>query len=193
MALPTVQKLKDYCRIETAAEDTLLADLLARAQAMVESYLGRPILKVSRTCTDAAETEVAYGRITVLQLQLWPFDPATVAVTDADGVTVDPATYRLKPEAGQVIARKGYDFPNGPYDITADVGLETAPDYSTRIEALASAAILDLAADLYQRRNPGATSESEGGGVSTGYTGGETMPPRTARMLAPLMIVGIGA
>ena len=47
MALPTVSELKAYCRVETTAEDALFTLWLARATALVEAYIGRPITAAS--------------------------------------------------------------------------------------------------------------------------------------------------
>jgi hypothetical protein len=46
--------------------------------------------------------------------------------------------------------------------VTAQVGLSLRPDYA-RLEPLLAQAIIDLAADLYQRRTPGASSETGAG------------------------------
>ena len=56
VALPTVTDLKDYLRIETNAENTLLAALLARATAQLELWIDCPITAVSQTYVDACAT-----------------------------------------------------------------------------------------------------------------------------------------
>lgn len=192
MSLPTLQDAKDYLRIQTLAENVVVTALLARAQAMVETYLGVRITAAEETVTDHTERSArAYARVTTLQLPRYPFaatNPAPVVV-DAQGQTVDPATYTLEPRFGQLLGNPGVSFDNGPYAITATVGLSAHPDYATRIEPLVSAAILDLVADLYQRRNPAASNESEGG-VSVTYRP-DVIPMRTQAYLASCRMVGV--
>lgn len=192
MSLPTLQDAKDYLRIQTLAENVLVTALLARAQAMVETYLGVRITAVAETMTDHTErSERAYSRVTTLQVPRYPFATTTPApvVVDAQGQTVDPATYTIEPRYGQIYGAPGVTFDNGPYAITATVGLSAHPDYATRLEPLVSAAILDLVADLYQRRNPAAVTEAEGG-VSVTYQSG-ILPARTQQMLASCRMIGV--
>jgi hypothetical protein len=107
-------------------------------------------------------------------------------LTDDDGdVLVEDSDYRIDLRTGRITGiNRG--FATWPYSITATVGLSAHPDYELRIEPVINAAILDLAADLYQRRSPAATSESTGGGVSTSYAVG--MPQRVKDMLAPFVM-----
>lgn len=182
MPLPVLNDLKAYLKVEHTAEDALLSQLLTRAKALVEGYLRRPILKVARSFT------VDDG-IGTLHLPLYPVNPTGVVVTDVDGDPVDAATYRVDRSTGMIIADAGEYFDNGPYTVTApEVGLELAEEYSTTIEPLVSAAILDVAADLFWHRNPNSTNESEAG-VSVSY-GRDGIPPRVAATLAPYRRVG---
>jgi hypothetical protein len=68
---------------------------------------------------------------------------------------------------GLIVATESTVFDNWPYTVTAQVGLDLMADYETRIEPKLSQAFLDLCADWYQRRNPGALAEGAGGGVIT--------------------------
>lgn len=158
MALPTVADLKTWLRIETTREDLLLAALLARAQASLETMLDGPI---------TAEVQTAVDRGAALDVPVtslvFPRRPFTVTgIVDMDGVTVDPTTYTVDGLSGLIYAKSGVEFAAAPYTITASVGLSLRADYA-RIEPVIGAAILDLAADLYQRRTPGAASESAAG------------------------------
>lgn len=193
MTLPVTADLKSYLRLETTDEDTLCDALLARAQAAVETYIGRPLVAVPDLVTvDEAVTQELYGRVTTLQTDLWPINAASVAVGDVDGVAVDPTTYRVVAARGQIVGLPGVSFVHGPYTITYTAGLSTDPFYATRIEPLASAAILDTAADLFQRRNPAATQEASGGGVSTSYAVTQ-LPERVCRMLDGLRLLAVSA
>src|SRR5574340_169937 len=123
MTLPVAADLKTFLRIETTDEDALVAQLLTRAQAMVETYIGRPLIAVPNlTTVDDAITHELYGRVTTLQTDLWPIDPAAVAVVDADAETVDPTTYRIVASRGQIVGLPGTSFVHGPYTITYSAG-----------------------------------------------------------------------
>lgn len=158
MALPTVSDLKAYLRIEHDAENALLAALLVRAQAQVEAWCDVPITAEAQTFVDAGDT-----LDTALTSLIFPRRPiANVTAVDADGNTVPAAEYRVNSNAGMLISNPGESFLYPPYTITADVGLSLRPDYA-RIEPLIGALLLDLAADLYQRRTPSAASETAAG------------------------------
>lgn len=155
MALPTLSDLKDYLRIEISNEDGLCTALLARAVAMLELWMDVPITARSRTVFDHASGEA--------RALVFPGRPiGSVSVVDMDGATVDPTLYVVDAAAGMVYGKGGTFFPNGPYQITAFCGLSLRSDYAT-LEPLLSQMILDVAADLYQRRTPGASSETGAG------------------------------
>lgn len=182
MPLPVTKDLQDYLRLTTDAEDLVLKRLLDQAKAMVESYLRRPISTVARTF------EVSNGWGT-LHLPLYPVSATGIVVKDVDDATVDAATYRVDPATGMIIADEGEYFDNGPYTVTVpELGLELADDYASTIEPVLSAAILDLASDLYWHRNPNSSSESEAG-ASVSYAQ-HGMPPRVVAMLEPYRRVG---
>jgi uncharacterized phiE125 gp8 family phage protein len=153
--LPTLADFKAYLRIETTAEDALCTTILLRAQAMLEAWVDTPIVPEMRTAVDRPE-----GAARALVFPARPI--GDVSVEDGDGDVVDPALYAVDAGAGLVYGRNGYRFMSGPYTMTASVGLALRPDYA-RIEPLLSQAILDLAADLYQRRTPGAQTETGSG------------------------------
>ena len=193
MALPTVSDLKLYLRIQTTAEDTLLTLLMANAQAMCEAHMGRPITAVNRTFVDEAKTFTAYGTVTKLLVPTTPVDWSTIAITDVDGTAlVEDEDYRLGDIwTGEIHAMPGMSFAMAPYTIDADVGLSVDPEYATRIEPVLSLAILDLASDLWHRRNPNAAMEGTGGGVTTQYQQGSYsgLPQRVRDALAPFTAV----
>ena len=184
MALPTVANLKDYLRIESTAEDVLLAALLLRAQAMVENWTDTPITAYAQTAIDRAE----FGSLYPPTSLIFPRRPCTVtAVTDADGVTVLSSTYTLDGLSGMIYGKTGVSFPDGPYTITANVGLSLRTDYA-RLEPLLSSAIIDLAADLYQRRTPGAATETAAGTSITWDASRDTV----ARVMYTLRMLKLG-
>jgi hypothetical protein len=123
-----------------------------------------------------------------------PFDPTTLVVADTDALVLS-ATTDYYPAVtgfeGTVRARPGISFSNGPYALTADVGLATRSDYATVVEPVLNMAILDTIADWYQRRNPNATSESTGGGVSTSYSVTQGLSARARELLVPYKVIRI--
>lgn len=187
MALPTLAELKSYLRKQTTNEDTLLASLLASATGRVETYLRRPIDADEREYVDDAD-----GAPCSLIVPITPV--GTVAsIEDADGTALDLTLLRVGRETGLIKYKDGSHFENGPYTITVQVGLSLRDGYATRIEPVIRQAIFDTAADLYQARNPRASSEMAGGGVSVAYTQGneEGVPHRVAAALAPFRMVGV--
>lgn len=191
MALPTKGELKAVLRIQSTAEDAVLDLMMTQAKALVEAMLDKPIASVPRTFLDKADTNVAYGRVSRLIVPVTPVDWSTMAIEDVDGTAlVEDEDYRVgTPWSGEILALPGVSFSNGPYTIDIEVGLENDPEYATRIEPVISAAILDVAQDLWHRRNPAATNESTGGGVSTTYQPGA--PERARQMLRPFCRIGV--
>lgn len=192
MALPDLADLKRYVRKQTTDEDTLLAAILAQAKAMAAAFVRRPIIAEERTFVMVRPSDSPYRSIGTVHLPVYPIadessDVSAIVITDDEGdeLVVD-TDYRVDLRTGRI---SGIDsaFTVWPYTIVATVGLSAHPDYEDLIEPVISAAILDIAADLYQRRNPAATNESTGGGVSTSYAGG--IPERVKDMLRPFVMV----
>lgn len=186
MALPVLADLKSYCRIQTTAEDTMLTARLAQAQALVEGLLGRPITAAERTDTVWIECSAVEWTLPV-----WPVDTDSLVLTDPDGDTVDNATYTVS--LNGVVRSVDLDedvFEAGRYSATYTAGWSSHPDYSAKYEPILAMAILDVAADLYQRRNPAATQESAGGGIGVTYNNAG-IPDRvmtTLRALLPMEV-----
>ena len=159
MALPTVTDLKSYLRIESNAENTLLTALLARATAQMELWMDCPITATSQSYIDTCSTD-ADRPVTSMVFPRRPI--ANAVVVDVDGVTMPTTEYWVDGAKGMIYAEDGYSFSNPRYTITADCGLSLSQHY-TRWEPVVSQCILDLAADLYQKRTPNASSESAAG------------------------------
>lgn len=156
MALPTVSDLKNYLRIESNAENTLLAALLARAQAQMELWMDCPITAVSQTYVDRCETDADVPVTSIV----FPRRPITVtSIVDVDGVTMPATEYWVDGASGMIYSETGYSFSNPRYTVTATCGLSLSQHY-TLWEPMLSQCILDLAADLYQKRTPNAASET---------------------------------
>ena len=183
MALPTAVDLKAYLRIETSAEDALLAALVVRAKSMLETWIDVPIIAEVQTADDEASALARPVRALV-----FPRRPMLVtAVVDSRGETVPSSNYRGSVTSGVIYALNDTSFPYGPYTITAMVGLTLRPDYG-RLEPTLAQAILDIAADLYQRRTPGAGSETAAGTAITWDVSRETV----ARIMKTMRSLRLG-
>lgn len=190
MSLPSGADLKSYLRIDTDAEDDLLVELVAQATSQAASLIGRPIVSEVQTFADLSSGYDFYGRQHIT-LPVWPVAAIPVPViTDFYGVTVDDSTYTVD-SIGRIVANIGTSFAGFPYafSIVATVGLENHPDYGTKYEPRINALILGLASILYYQRNPNASSNSSGGGVSVSYMNTEMgLPPHLAQIVKGLRL-----
>jgi uncharacterized phiE125 gp8 family phage protein len=170
LALPTDEEIKAYLRVTTDVEDELIETINASSRALIAARLKVPLEEESRTFYARWPRE-GRRREALTQLVV-PVIPcaSTATILDADEATVDADTYTIDSRTGFIEADRYEVFANGPYDITLGVGWETHPDYNTVVEPLLRQAIIDFAADLYRRRNPGAVYEQSGGQVSITYT-----------------------
>lgn len=176
--LPTVDDCKSYLRIQTNAEDALVAQLLARAQLLIEGLLGYALTAVSRPHVNYEEVD-NHGQRPAITLP-GPFKTAVPApiVTDVDGTVVDATTYTLDVRGMRILAKPGVLFPRRPYSVVADIGLSAHPDYAAKLEGEISNAIIDQVAHLYFNRNPAISSESdEAGAVKVLSDGGQQLIP----------------
>lgn len=159
MALPSVADLKSYLRIESNAENTLLTALLARAKSQMELWIDCPITATAQTFVDPCYQDSGKPVTSIV----FPRRPiAVTSIVDADGVTMPTTEYWVDGSAGMIYSETGYSFSNPRYTITANVGLSLSQQYTTW-EPVISQCILDLAADLYQKRTPNASAESAAG------------------------------
>ena len=168
MSLPDRTAVKLRLRIENDVEDADIDAMLASALATITETIGRPITATERTWLIEQRGNM-WGDMVASCVRiftpLYPIDPDTVEILDADGDSV--TDFRVNGTTGMIVATNGEVFDNFPYEVTADVGLSLMDDFSTRVEPKLSQAFLDLCADWYQRRNPGALAEGAGGGVIT--------------------------
>lgn len=189
MTLVTVSHCVTHLRLPNASENSMLTIYLAEALAEIIGYIGRPVTQVERVFRDAAEDVHAYGRVARLSLPEWPIDPASVEIEDRDGATVDAADYSVRGEEGFIEAAEGGSFSNGPYAITAEVGLSASARYAVEYEPLVNGALLALVADKYARRtSPGVSSESAAGGLSRTFSP-DDLPPHIRGKLDKLRLV----
>ena len=185
MALPTVAQLKAYCRVDGTAEDAQFTLWLARATALVEGILGRPIVAAAQTVVVCPHPHPVTGRYRLLLPAPFSGDPT---VTDdegdavATGFTADGQTGFLTFDEDATIASW--------YTVTVTTGWSAQTGYSTKAEPLISQAITDTVADWYQRRNPAATAESEAS-ASVTYAAHLGLPARVIADLDPLLRKGV--
>lgn len=184
MALPTMTEVKNYLRVQTNAEDSVITDLLASAKAWAETLVGRPITSASRAMTGLTGIRDSYNR-SVLYLPVWPAVSAGLTVVDANGDTVPGADYTLDVDAGKLISATGKYFGTPPYTVTATSGLSSGSTYSAVVEPILRSIIIALAAILYKRRNPAAVSDSSGAGASVSY-GNDAIPPHVMSLVSQI-------
>jgi hypothetical protein len=172
MALPDLQAVKDRLRIENDVEDDDLEIMRDSALATITEAVGRPIEAAERTWV-LESPHSNWDGVTPVYRFFLPLYPVMhegsagdlVTITDADDEEI--TDFRVNTRTGLVVATESTVWDNWPYTVTAQVGLDLMDDYATRIEPKLSQAFLDLCADWYQRRNPGALAEGAGGGVIT--------------------------
>jgi hypothetical protein len=172
MALPDLQAVKDRLRIENDVEDDDLTIMMASALATITEAVGRPVTATERTWV-LESPHSNWDGVTPVYRFFLPLYPVMhegsagdlVTITDADDEEI--TDFRVNTRTGLVVATESTVWDNWPYTVTAQVGLDLMDDYATRIEPKLSQAFLDLCADWYQRRNPGALAEGAGGGVIT--------------------------
>lgn len=177
MSLPSRDEVKARLRIENDVENDDIDLMIASATSFIEEYTGRPIYSTERTWVlEFPGPDWARQSTNRIFLPLYPMleedssGPLTT-ITDADGVDVDVANFRVNAQKGMITAINGTRFGTWPYTVTATVGLEFMDDFATRVEPNLSQALMDLIADWYQRRSPGAFTEGAGGGVMTQWMG----------------------
>ena len=187
MALPGITELKRRLRIEHTAEDTDLTAMMASAYGVVQSYVKRPLVAVQQTMYLEEPPFLNERRHRVLYLPVYPvLGTPTPTLTDNDGTLVATSDYRLDLSTGIIYGLATTSaFAVYPYTVVATVGLSARSDYALVVEPVLGAAIIDHAADLWHARNPRATNESTGGGVSTSYATETGLSARLKAMLDP--------
>jgi len=170
MALITVALLKDYLRVEHDADDALLADMRTSVIAAIGSWMGTPVIAEERTflCKTKNPHGARFPWSHVVYLPIYPIVEPITSMVDADGEDIT-ADISVDYRSGEIRYSSGNEFSNGPYTVVCDVGLEAFEEFDTLILPALNRAIRDQVADDYQRRNPAAEGESEGGGVSVKY------------------------
>ena len=185
MALPTVAQLKAYCRVDGTAEDAQFTLWLARATALIEGLLGRPITAAAQTVVVCPHPHPVTGRYRLLLP--WPLS-TTVTVTDDEGDAVASSSYTVGTD-GFLTFDEDATIASW-YTVVLDHGWSEVPDYATKYEPLIGQAITDTVADWYQRRNPAATAESEAS-ASVTYAAHLGLPARVIADLDPLLRKGV--
>lgn len=167
--LLSVAQAKRYIRglEEHDADDVLLGDLIEEAEGELEGYIGCFLV--------AAETvQVFDGGKPYIRLRNLPLKPnAPFEVRDLrDGVSaaevLQSGAYRVDRFGHLEYGRGTYDWPagGGRYEVRYTGGLDQRPDWERVVKPRLRKTIRDLVADWYENRNPSATTDSSGVGVS---------------------------
>jgi len=194
--LPDVADAKAYLRAtDSGAEDTLIQQLLDRAYGAVQRYLCRPIQTRQQTFVIEGRSRVPAR---VLDVGASPIDTTQpITIVDGNNVTLATTSYRADAELGLIYravapasASFGLCWAAWPYTVTLTWGLSARVDWTDTVAPAVGGAILDVAADLFQRRAPAASAESAGGGVSASWAGGRYgLPTRVCAVLDPFRMV----
>lgn len=200
MAAVTVDEAKAYLRVQTADEDAVIAGLLASGQAAIDGWLGRPVYSATRSMSLGPSSANPEFMPRVLFASMYPVGSIT-SFTDSEGEAVDQTQLRVDLRLGTFSYKSGQRWGRSPYTLEATVGLDLYEEFATHIEPAMRHALLDVVSDLYQRRNPAAMSEREGGGIAVQYSDQirgigadnkreDLITPRIAAMLAPWRLLG---
>lgn len=148
----TIEELKAWCRIDHAAEDTLLAGLISAARELVERHVGAQLI------TQTWQVHMSTFPVAALELDLRPFQSVTaVSYEDLDDqpAAIDPATLRVVSDEWltQIYpGANGWPITNlaeGNVVVTVTVGYG---DAATDVPATLRQAISLIAAHWYENR-----------------------------------------
>jgi len=155
MSYASLANLKSYLGIATTAtgDDALLADLLTRAEGIIDAYTGRHF---------EAETATKYFTIDDIDgqnLYLWGYDLLSVTkLTNGDGVEIASGSYKLFPrnDNPKWIIRlnedKAWNFTNGD----SEISVAGTWGFSATAPADITHACIRLAAFLYRQKDTSA-------------------------------------
>jgi hypothetical protein len=153
MSYATLINLKNYLGIDTDTDDSLLFDLLDRAEGIVDAYTGRKFEAITATkYFGQSDTNGA-------DLSLWGYDLLSVTkLTNGDGVEIASSDYRLFPRNDdpkwliKLNDTKSWEFS------TPDSGIvvEGTWGYSTSVPADITHACIRLAAFIYRQKDTSA-------------------------------------
>ena len=155
MSYASLTNLKDYLGISVAstADDPLLADLLTRAEGIIDAYTGRRF---------EAETATKYFTIDDVDgqdLNLWGYDLLTVTkLTNGDGMEIASGSYRLFPRNDnpkwmiRLDEEQSWNFT----DADSEISVAGTWGYSATAPADITHACIRLAAFLYRQKDTSA-------------------------------------
>lgn len=162
----TLSELKAYLGIGSEDDDTLLTDLIERAQAMIESYCGRVFETASDSTRVFDAARDVEGRALVLDADLCQI----TSITNGDGLVVAANEYVTEPRNDApyraIVLKSGADTA-WTYDDTPENAISITGRWAYSVSAPADIthACIRLAAYLYrQKDNPadGARVTAEG-------------------------------
>lgn len=156
----TTAELREYVRA-SADDDAELTRIILAAEADAQMYIGRLLY-----AAEATEVISVHEGATAISLRNWPVSEIGTIINPA-GDEVDPDTFTQRLSTG-LLTYKCYDsagdtvpLTSGDWTVTYTGGLSGHTDWAT-IEQDLAWAIFDHAAELYQERDAGAKSETDG-------------------------------
>jgi hypothetical protein len=159
VAYATATQLKTYLGISDSGDDTLLADLLTRAQVAIETYCNRKFEKATATRyyrADALGPDPGPARQAGTQAVLLLDEDllAVTTLTNGDATVIPAAGYWLEPRnsSPKFYIRLKSDY---SWSFTTDGEISVAGDwgYSTTAPADIVQATLRLAAFFYRQKD----------------------------------------
>lgn len=150
----TVSELKEFARIDTSAEDTILGYYITSARQACEHYLGRALI------TQTIRMRMDYWPGEVIELLLPPLQSVSAVVTideDDSTTTFSSSNYFIDTNDmfGKLIIKNGAEYPvnsdrfYGGYQITYIAGYG---DDATDVPRAIRDALLMWATDIYESR-----------------------------------------
>ena len=149
MSYCTVAQLKAYQKITTTVDDTLLADIVARASALIDAYCGRSFSATTKTRYYQLGNVWDNGR-------LWLDDDllTVTSLTNGDTSTLLPAVYWLeprdKPPYRFIHLKSGYSW---IFDTDGEVVVTGTWGYSATAPSAIEQAALRMAGYIYAQKD----------------------------------------
>jgi hypothetical protein len=153
MAYATVSEVKAYLGIATASDDTLLNDLVSRAQSIIDNYTGRVF---------EAETAIRYytrDDVDGAYLLFYGDDLLSVTtLTNGNGEVIASANYRLEPR--NATPKYSIKLLNGVYwefdDSNSEISVAGLWGYTATPPGDIAHACVRLTAFLYRQKDTSA-------------------------------------
>lgn len=179
--LVSLADVKTALGITGTDDDGWIGDLIARASAAVESFVGRPIL--AGTYSETVET---HSRTHTILLSRFPITAVTGLVLDGEDITAD-LSWKIQAAGGLTRWQnhRSTPWPRGALVVTYSAGHTTAP-------ADIQAATLELVRHWFDRERDPLVKATSYAGTETSYVVNPAGLPAVVRdLLTPHRVPGL--